>query len=479
MSTNTAPSESPVLFVQVPGGEDARRFVDTVRIGRERDNDIVINHDLVSAYHVEITYENDHWSVRDLGSTNGLFCLGERAQRLIVAAPTDIRLGFDGPILKLTPEGASRQRTTLPEDLTESKITERYFSDRPLESMGTHTMMMRAVFKRVQKRRVKKYWIALVALAVLAAGIGGVAFAQSRQIKRQRVAAASLFYAAKSMELEVARLQPVPGELARYNARRTDMRQRYEDFVDQLGIYSDRTPEDIQLVYRVVRRLGESEVNVPREFIDEVLRYVDRWKATNRLQSSLARASENGYAGRIADMLLEEGLPPDFLFLALQESEFKLEAVGPRTRFGFAKGMWQFLPGTARSLGLNTGPLVGLDRFDELDERHDFEKSTRAAARYLYDLYNTDAQASGLLVIASYNWGQGNVLRLIRSLPETPEERNFWNLLTTYRRQIPNETYGYVLSIVSAAVIAENPRLFGFDFEPPLADTEVIAESIE
>jgi hypothetical protein len=55
-------------------------------------------------------------------------------------------------------------------------------------------------------------------------------------------------------------------------------------------------------------------------------------------------------------------------------------------------------------------------------------------------------------------------------MPKNPRDRNFWKLLQKYR--IPKETYDYVFSIVSAAVIGENPRLFGFDFDNPLAYTE-------
>jgi membrane-bound lytic murein transglycosylase D len=57
---------------------------------------------------------------------------------------------------------------------------------------------------------------------------------------------------------------------------------------------------------------------------------------------------------------------------------------------------------------------------------------------------------------------------LIRSLPENPRERNFWKLLEKYRDKIPGETYNYVFYIFSAAVIGENPRLFGFNFDNPL-----------
>jgi hypothetical protein len=57
-------------------------------------------------------------------------------------------------------------------------------------------------------------------------------------------------------------------------------------------------------------------------------------------------------------------------------------------------------------------------------------------------------------------------------MPQNPRERNFWRLLALYRNQIPKETYDYVFFIISAAVIGENPKLFGFDFENPLAKIE-------
>jgi hypothetical protein len=220
----------------------------------------------------------------------------------------------------------------------------------------------------------------------------------------------------------------------------------------------------------VVHRFGETEVGVPKRFLRDVERRIDLWRSTGRLDSSVARAQVAGYGPRVAAILLEHDMSPDFFYLAFQESEFKVEAVGPRTRFGIAKGMWQLIPATAREYGLHTGPLVAVERPDPLDERHDFEKSTRAAARYLHDIYSTDAQASGLLVIASYNWGMTRVLRLIRSLPPSPRDRNYWTLLSKYRDQIPRETYEYVISVVAAATICLDPPLFGFGFPPPLPE---------
>jgi hypothetical protein len=72
-------------------------------------------------------------------------------------------------------------------------------------------------------------------------------------------------------------------------------------------------------------------------------------------------------------------------------------------------------------------------------------------------------------VIASYNWGEQRIIDLLKTMPENPQERNFWKVLEKHRARVPDQTYKYVFSIVSAAVIGENPRLFGFDFDNPLA----------
>jgi len=134
--------------------------------------------------------------------------------------------------------------------------------------------------------------------------------------------------------------------------------------------------------------------------------------------------------------------------------------------------MWQFIPETGVKYGLRIGPLADFRRPDPLDDRHNWEKATVAASRYLKDIYSTDAQASGLLVVASYNWGEQKVIPIIRSMPANPRERNFWRLLKDHRDKLPKETYDYVFYIISAAVIGENPKLFGFQFDNPLAAAE-------
>jgi membrane-bound lytic murein transglycosylase D len=103
-------------------------------------------------------------------------------------------------------------------------------------------------------------------------------------------------------------------------------------------------------------------------------------------------------------------LPVELKYLAVIESELKPSAL---SRVG-ARGPWQFMPGTAQDLGLKI--------ISNYDERTNYYKSTRAAARYLKDLY---AQfGDWLLVLAAYNGGPKPVYTAIRK----SGSRNFWVL---------------------------------------------------
>ncbi|MBB5021774.1 LysM peptidoglycan-binding domain-containing protein [Desulfurispira natronophila] len=161
--------------------------------------------------------------------------------------------------------------------------------------------------------------------------------------------------------------------------------------------------------------------------------YANRYK--RGLENQLQRA--NYYLPMIREIFHEEGVPEDLAYVALIESGFRPTA---RSHAG-AVGIWQFMP--------RTGQYYGLDVNWWIDERRDPIKSTRAAARYLNDLYNIFDD--WYLALAGYNAGQNRVLREMNRLGVD----SFWEIHT-----LPRETREYVPAILAAIIIANNQERY-------------------
>ena len=483
-SRSSEPAFAPPLKVIISKGsekQNLRLYDAPFRIGRSDSCEVAIDHDYVSRVHAEVVFENGTWCIRDLNSSNGLYVDGRRLDHVVITGPTTIRLGIEGPEISLNPESAvsTGKPTRDPGSGTIlRKYVDHYFSDAANSNpAGEHTMYVRRAFAAVQKKQKRTYGVMVSLLLLLVLAAGSYAFYEYRQLQKQRAVAEGLFYTMKSLDLDIANLEktvaasgsPQQVEMVQEDSRRRhEMQRAYDQYLATLHVYDRKMTEQQRIMLRVARIFGECELDMPPDFESEVNKYIGYWQHSDRLANAIRTAQQNGYVDKISKELLAQGLPPQFLYLALQESNFDSYASGPMTRVGIAKGMWQFVPDTAVKYGLRVGPMSDLRRPDPADERDQFEKATKAAARYLKDLYATDAQASGILVMACYNWGETQVLPLVRSMPANPRERNFWRLLARHRDQIPKETYDYVFYIFSAAVIGENPRLFGFNFDNPL-----------
>jgi membrane-bound lytic murein transglycosylase D len=485
---------TPRLTVRTVDGREFR-MVRPFVIGRELDCDVQIDDGRVSRKHVEVSVEDGRWIVRDRQSGNGVFVNGRRVERAAVDGTLTITLGADGPAITFTadappaPIGARQNAAPAVVGGETMIFVDRYFGataddDEPV---GGRTMMIRKAFKKVQKKQQRKYTGIVAVVAALAVAALGYAYYSHRQVAQQRLIAEDLFYSMKALDVDIANLERLVGssgnkqsedQVKRYLERRRQMETNYDRFISGLKLYDHTLSPQEQQILRVTRLLGECETAAPPEYLAEVGSYIRKWQSTGTYARSIARAQSLGYPRKIVEAFQKENLPPQFFYLALQESGFNETASGPPTRWGYAKGMWQLIPDTGKRYGLTIGPLVAYPRPDPGDDRHKWEKATDAAARYIKDIYSTDAQASGLLVMASYNWGEQRVIKMIQTLPENPRERNFWKLLARYREKVPKETYDYVLSIVSAAVIGENPRLFGFGFDNPLAFVDAPATQV-
>ncbi len=420
-------------------------------------------------------------------STNGTFMDGRLINKIRLHERATIQCGQRGPVLSLRIEkvGISTAPilsnnllgTVIKSIPASTQVFRNYFSKSLPQNAGHFTMNMHRAFNQAVRKRSKCFLLSLAVVGTIAAGALAMAWWQHWRYNQIKPLGVEIFYTMKTLELQINGLidvlskssdPEIAREIEAMEAQYDKLQGEYDNFVEKLGIYDEDIPEQERLILRVARVFGECEINAPPDFVNEVNRYIEKWRTSDRLENAIRRSIAHSYHKTIAEKFLDHHLPPQFIYLALQESGFDLNVCGPKTRYGIAKGMWQFIPRTAAAYGLKLGPLLGVRKPDPRDERHDFEKSTAAAARLIHDLYNTRAQGSGLLVLASYNWGIGNLLNVINRMPPNPKERNFWNLVQNH--SIPQQTYDFVFYIISAAVIGENPELFGFDFENILED---------
>jgi membrane-bound lytic murein transglycosylase D len=210
-------------------------------------------------------------------------------------------------------------------------------------------------------------------------------------------------------------------------------------------------PVDEKVKAKAEAELKAIHSDLPLVMNDYVAGYINYYSTRGQavLQRALSRAGR--YRDMVQRIFSEEGVPQDLIYLAQAESGFQPFAL---SRAG-ARGMWQFMTSRARAYGLQHNAWV--------DERQDPEKSTRAAARHLKELYQQFGD--WYLAMAAYNSGPGNVQQAVQRTGFA----DFWEL---YRRNVlPKETKNYVPIILAMTIIAKNPAQYGlpeFQPDPPL-----------
>ncbi|EKD41686.1 MAG: Lytic transglycosylase, catalytic, partial [uncultured bacterium] len=186
--------------------------------------------------------------------------------------------------------------------------------------------------------------------------------------------------------------------------------------------------------------------------------YVDRWITyfTGPIRTNFERWIRRGsqYVPIMEQILKEKGVPTDLIYLSMIESGFNAHAYSR----AHAAGLWQFIPGTGRMYGLESGGVV--------DERRDIIKATTAAANHLKDLYAM--YNDWYLAFAAYNAGPGTVNRALKGMGSA----NFWQISASKKHFFRQETKDYVPRILAAAIIMKNYKKYGFSsqlFDKPLA----------
>ena len=202
-----------------------------------------------------------------------------------------------------------------------------------------------------------------------------------------------------------------------------------------------KTPDSINAIFplTVEGELFFADEPVPlndievKERFDRELQVNAFWQSNTLLGMKLA----NRYFDEIEKILIEEGVPSDFKYLPLIESGFR-DVVSPAGAAGF----WQFMPPTAKR--------YGLEITEDIDERYNIEKSTRAACAYLKEAKNT--LGSWTLAAASYNMGMAGIATRLQN----QRTKNFYDLYLNH------ETSRYVFRMLAMKIIYSNPHKAGY-----------------
>jgi len=171
--------------------------------------------------------------------------------------------------------------------------------------------------------------------------------------------------------------------------------------------------------------------------VDKKMNHTLRKLDFSCIQSYVLQRNAEKWFPVIVPILKAHGIPEDFKYIPLVESGFCI-TVSPRG----AAGIWQFMPGTARTYGLKVGHGV--------DERMDLRKSTIAACKYLLELHGIFK--SWTLAAAAYNNGE---IQLARAINKQNEDNYF-------RMHLNRETGVYVYSIIAMKEILSKPAKYGY-----------------
>lgn len=224
-----------------------------------------------------------------------------------------------------------------------------------------------------------------------------------------------------------------PGFETRLEEMRARVAERVEIYVRSAQAQpSDRLEESAAPAER------ERKNALARSDRPEVARFRRYFGGAGRaaLESGVRRLEK--YQALVGAILREEELPEWMIYLPIVESVYDTKAL---SRAG-ARGLWQFMPATARRYGLE---------LDRVDEREDPALSTRAAARYLKDLHRTFGDWP--LALAAYNAGENRILGALRRAGAA----DFWQLAAL--RLLPRETRDYVPAVLAVVSLLDGPSM--------------------
>lgn len=175
-------------------------------------------------------------------------------------------------------------------------------------------------------------------------------------------------------------------------------------------------------------RLSQLNSVIEITVTDEVQERIQQYTYAYRSSAEKLLGRSNVYFPMFEQEIMRRGMPDDLKYLAIIESMLNPSA----TSKSGAAGLWQFMKGTGKMVGLEVNSVV--------DQRRSVELSTQGALDYLQSLY--DRFGDWNLAVAAYNCGPGNVSKAIRK----SGSKDYWKL----RKYLPKETQKYLPRFIAA-----------------------------
>jgi len=471
-----------------------------VRIGRDPQGDVVLDYQkdpAVSFNHAVIEGENDHYELKDLGSTNGTLVNGKKINHQVLVDGDLIAFGLAGPKAKVRlqtapePAGATKilfiDRPKLRLEvirgpgqggkfefelhanpvvkLGREKNNDISFYDPPtpivsryhaelskteegivLEDLGSTNGTFVNGKKITSKTAVKtgdRIVLGANGPELLLTVEPPKSFASAPAAAPQKIG----WLIASTAGIALAVLAGVLFLFVGSDKPETSTTRSTTEGADELASGQDEFAYVEKKVKELAAILREDSSKVKPSFVSFVMEQINLYKRQKRsTEIILGRAPR--YLPTAMREFKKKKFPRELAYLAFIESGYDPNV---RSKAG-AVGLWQFMIPTAKQFGLK----VDLGR--GIDERTNPHKATEAAVKYLDFLFRE--KHSMFNAIASYNTGQGSVSRAYRKVEDPMAHYDYFYL--SLKGLIPAETRDYVPRFLAAAIISSDPARFGF-----------------
>lgn len=220
---------------------------------------------------------------------------------------------------------------------------------------------------------------------------------------------------------------------------------------DLLSTYKNPLGREI---HTILEGFGKRDYIVPDIFISQVEKHIYTFtKTSSRNIMTMSFANSHKYKQLIEDELTRQGMPLAFYYLSMHESLLDSAII---SKAG-ARGLWQFMPETARDYGLKV-PGDWETQPAEYDQRTNPRLATQSGVKYVKNLYAEFGDVA--LAMAAYNAGEGRIRKALRSIEDPINNRDFWYI---YRLgTLAAETNEYVPKIIATMIIDKNHERYGF-----------------